>query len=214
MINHGTGWVRMEFLVPVARPDRLPHRVPHRDPRHRHRRTTSSRATSRGSASCATRPTGSLVADRAGVVDRRSRCSTCRSAARCSSSPATEVYEGMIVGENSRSDDMDVNITKEKKLTNMRSSTGDELERLVPPRSCSPGAGAGVLPRGRVRRGHPGRRPDPQGRARPATERGTAARAKTAERGPRPDGCSHGRPRSTPRRAPAALLSAEVRSAL
>ena len=48
--------------------------------------------------------------------------------------PGTEVYEGMIVGENSRPDDMDVNITKEKKLTNMRSSTAEELERLVPPR--------------------------------------------------------------------------------
>jgi GTP-binding protein len=51
--------------------------------------------------------------------------------------PTTEVYEGMIVGENSRADDMDVNITKEKKLTNIRSSTGDELERLVPPRLLS-----------------------------------------------------------------------------
>jgi GTP-binding protein len=51
--------------------------------------------------------------------------------------PTTEVYEGMIVGENARSDDMDVNITKEKKLTNVRSSTGDELERLIPPRLMS-----------------------------------------------------------------------------
>jgi GTP-binding protein len=51
--------------------------------------------------------------------------------------PTTEVYEGMIVGENSRGDDMDVNITKEKKLTNVRSSTGDELERLIPPRALS-----------------------------------------------------------------------------
>ena len=48
--------------------------------------------------------------------------------------PGTEVYEGMVVGENARSDDMDVNATKEKKLTNVRSSTGDELERLIPPR--------------------------------------------------------------------------------
>jgi GTP-binding protein len=51
--------------------------------------------------------------------------------------PTTEVYEGMIVGENSREDDMDVNITKEKKLTNMRQSTGDELVHLVPPRTFS-----------------------------------------------------------------------------
>src|SRR5436305_1135257 len=52
-------------------------------------------------------------------------------------SPTTEVYEGMIVGENSRADDMDVNITKEKKVTNVRQSTGEELERLVPPRILS-----------------------------------------------------------------------------
>jgi GTP-binding protein len=51
--------------------------------------------------------------------------------------PGTEVYEGMIVGENSRADDMDVNATKEKKLTNMRSSTGDELVRLIPHRQLS-----------------------------------------------------------------------------
>jgi predicted membrane GTPase involved in stress response len=51
--------------------------------------------------------------------------------------PGTEVYEGMLVGENSRADDMDVNITKEKKLTNVRSATADELERLVPPRRLS-----------------------------------------------------------------------------
>jgi GTP-binding protein len=51
--------------------------------------------------------------------------------------PSTVVYEGMVVGENARADDMDVNITKEKKLTNMRSSTAEELERLVPPRRLS-----------------------------------------------------------------------------
>jgi GTP-binding protein len=51
--------------------------------------------------------------------------------------PGTEVYEGMIVGENSRSDDMDVNITKEKKLTNMRQSTSDETEKVIPPRKLS-----------------------------------------------------------------------------
>ena len=51
--------------------------------------------------------------------------------------PGTEVYEGMIVGENSRADDMDVNITKEKKLTNMRASTSDTTENIVPPRKLS-----------------------------------------------------------------------------
>jgi GTP-binding protein len=52
-------------------------------------------------------------------------------------SPGTAVYEGMIVGENSRPDDMDVNITRERKVTNVRQSTGEELERLVPPRLLS-----------------------------------------------------------------------------
>jgi GTP-binding protein len=51
--------------------------------------------------------------------------------------PGTEVYEGMIVGENARSDDMDVNPTREKKLSNVRSSTGDELVRLIPHRQLS-----------------------------------------------------------------------------
>jgi GTP-binding protein len=51
--------------------------------------------------------------------------------------PGTEVYEGMIIGENARAEDMDVNPTREKKLTNVRSSTGEELERLVPPRLMS-----------------------------------------------------------------------------
>jgi GTP-binding protein len=64
-------------------------------------------------------------------------------------SPGTEVYEGMIVGENARTKDLDVNIVKEKKLTNMRASTADEAIRLVPPRILEPGA---------VHRVHPGRR--------------------------------------------------------
>ena len=51
--------------------------------------------------------------------------------------PATEVYEGMIVGENSRADDMDVNITKEKQQTNIRSATSDNFEKLIPPRKLS-----------------------------------------------------------------------------
>ena len=51
--------------------------------------------------------------------------------------PTTEVYEGMIVGENSRADDMDVNITKEKQQTNIRSSTADNFEKLIPPRKLS-----------------------------------------------------------------------------
>ena len=63
--------------------------------------------------------------------------------------PATEVYEGMIVGENSRADDMDVNITKEKQQTNIRSATSDNFEKLVPRKALCPRAVPGVLPRGR-----------------------------------------------------------------
>ena len=83
-----------------------------------------------------TRPTGSLVADRAGVTTGFA-LQTSRNAARCSSGPTEEVYEGMIVGENSRSEDMDVNPTKEKKLTNMRQSSSEEFTRLIPKRELS-----------------------------------------------------------------------------
>jgi GTP-binding protein len=83
-----------------------------------------------------TRPTGSLVADRAGTATSFAMFNL-QERGSLFVEPGTEVYEGMIVGENSRADDMDVNITKEKKLTNMRSSTGEELERLIPPRRLS-----------------------------------------------------------------------------
>ena len=72
--------------------------------------------------------------------------------------PTTEVYEGMIVGENSRADDMDVNITKEKKLTNMRSSTARRVRAAGARPQAVARAVPGVLPRGRVRRGHARRR--------------------------------------------------------
>ena len=132
MINHGTGWVRLEYAVPArgligfrteflteTRGTGIMHHV--------------FEATSRGRASCAPAPTGSLVADRTGVDDlvRPVQPAGTRSAVR---RPGHEVYEGMIVGENPRTEDMDINPTKEKKLTNVRSSTGEELERLVPPR--------------------------------------------------------------------------------
>jgi GTP-binding protein len=83
-----------------------------------------------------TRPTGSLVADRAGQATSFAMFNL-QERGTLFVEPGTEVYEGMIVGENSRADDMDVNITKERKLTNVRSSTADELERLVPPRVLS-----------------------------------------------------------------------------
>jgi GTP-binding protein len=83
-----------------------------------------------------TRPTGSLVADRAGAATSFAMFNL-QERGSLFVEPGTEVYEGMLVGENSRADDMDVNITKEKKLTNIRSSTGEELERLIPPRKLS-----------------------------------------------------------------------------
>jgi GTP-binding protein len=83
-----------------------------------------------------TRPTGSLVADRRGAVTSYA-CFGLQERGTLFVSPTTEVYEGMIVGENARADDMDVNICKEKKLTNVRSATGDELERLIPAKQLS-----------------------------------------------------------------------------
>ena len=86
--------------------------------------------------SITTRSTGSLVADRTGAVTSYALFNL-QERGVLFVAPAEEVYEGMIVGENPRNEDMDVNPTKEKKLTNVRSSTGDELERLVPARPHS-----------------------------------------------------------------------------
>jgi GTP-binding protein len=83
-----------------------------------------------------TRPTGSLVSDRTGVVTSYALFNL-QERGTMFVGPGTEVYEGMIVGENARSEDMDVNPTKEKKLTNVRSSTGDELERLIPAKNMA-----------------------------------------------------------------------------
>ncbi|WP_213455344.1 translational GTPase TypA [Rhizomonospora bruguierae] len=135
LVNHGTGWIRMEWLVPARgligfRTEFL----------------TETRGTGilhhvfesyePWVGELRTRPTGSLVADRSGVATSFAMFNL-QERGSLFVEPGTEVYEGMIVGENSRADDMDVNITKEKKLTNMRSSTADELERLVPPRRLS-----------------------------------------------------------------------------
>jgi GTP-binding protein len=83
-----------------------------------------------------TRPTGSLVADRRGATTSYALLNL-QERGTLFVAPGTDVYEGMIVGENVRADDMDVNPTKEKKLTNMRSSTSDELVRLIPHRIMS-----------------------------------------------------------------------------
>ncbi|MBU6244603.1 MAG: translational GTPase TypA [Actinomycetales bacterium] len=135
MVNHGTGWVRMEYLVPArgligfrteflteTRGTGLLHHVFDRyEPWHGELRT---------------RPTGSLVADRTGSTTGFALANL-QERGTMFVGPGTEVYEGMIVGENSRSDDMDVNPTKEKKLTNMRQSSGDVLVPLIPHRQLS-----------------------------------------------------------------------------
>jgi GTP-binding protein len=135
MVNHGTGWARMEYVVPArgligfrteflteTRGTGILHHVFEGwEPWHGELRM---------------RPTGSLVADRRGqatafaILGLQERGSLFIA-------PRTEVYEGMVVGENARAEDLDVNATKEKKLTNMRSSTADELVRLIPPRPLS-----------------------------------------------------------------------------
>jgi GTP-binding protein len=135
MTNHGTGWVRLAFLVPSRGLIGF-----------RTQFLTDTRGTGiahhvfegyepwagviRG------RATGSLVADRTGASSSYAMFNL-QERGSLFVPPGTEVYEGMIVGENSRADDMDVNITKEKKATNVRSSTAEELERLVPPRILS-----------------------------------------------------------------------------
>ncbi len=132
MINHGTGWVRMEYAIPARgligfRTEFL----------------TQTRGTGimhhvfegyePWAGEIVTRSTGSLVADRTGAVTSYALFNL-QERGVLFVAPSDEVYEGMIVGENPRNEDMDVNPTKEKKLTNVRSSTGEELERLIPPR--------------------------------------------------------------------------------
>ena len=135
MVNHGTGWARMEYLVPArgligfrteflteTRGTGILHHVFERwEPWHGELRT---------------RPTGSLVADRRGPTTGFA-IQSLQERGALFVGPGTEVYEGMIVGENARAEDLDVNATKEKKLTNMRSSTADELVRLIPPKPLS-----------------------------------------------------------------------------
>ena len=135
MTNHGTGWVRLDFVVPARGLIGF-----------RTQFLTETRGTGIAhhvfegyepwSGPLRTRPTGSLVADRTGTATPYAMFAL-QERGSLFIEPGTEVYEGMIVGENSRSDDMDVNIAKERKLTNVRQSSGEELERLVPPRMLS-----------------------------------------------------------------------------
>ncbi len=135
MVNHGTGWVRMDYLVPArgligfrteflteTRGTGLLHHVFDRwEP---------------WAGELRLRPTGSLVADRRGKVASFALFNL-QERGVLFVEPGEDVYEGMIVGENARAEDLDVNATKEKHLTNIRSSTSDVLVRLVPPRKLS-----------------------------------------------------------------------------
>ena len=135
MVNHGTGWVRMEYLV-VAR-GLIGFRTEF---------LTETRGTGilhhvfdgyePWQGELRMRPTGSLVADRRGAATAFALLNL-QERGQLFVAPGAEVYEGMVVGENARAEDLDVNPTKEKKLTNMRSSTADELVRLIPPRLLS-----------------------------------------------------------------------------
>src|SRR5438067_4498798 len=131
LVNHGTGWVRMEYLVPArgligfrteflteTRGTGILHHVfEDYEPWHGDLRM---------------RPTGSLVADRAGAATSFALLNL-QERGQLFIAPGADVYEGMVVGENARAEDLDVNATKEKKLTNMRSSTADQLVLLIPP---------------------------------------------------------------------------------
>ncbi|MGZ8695216.1 MAG: translational GTPase TypA [Gaiellaceae bacterium] len=133
LVNHGTGWVRMEVIVPArgligfrteflteTRGTGILHHVFEGfEPWHGELRT---------------RPTGVLIADRTGRTTAFALFNL-QERGSLFVGPGADVYEGMIVGENARAEDLDVNATKEKKLTNMRSSTSDELVRLIPPRA-------------------------------------------------------------------------------
>jgi len=135
MVNHGTGWVRLEVLVPArgligfrteflteTRGTGILHHVFDRyEPWHGELRT---------------RPSGSLVADRRGPTTTFALLNL-QERGSLFVGPGVDVYEGMVVGENARAEDLDVNATKEKKLTNIRSSTADELVRLIPARPLS-----------------------------------------------------------------------------
>lgn len=135
MVNNGSGWVRVEYVVPSRgligfRTEFL----------------TATRGTGIMNhvfegytpwvGVMRNRATGSLVADRQGTVSSYSLFNL-QERGVLFVSPGDDTYEGMVVGENARPDDMDVNPTKEKHLTNVRSSTADELERLIPPRKMS-----------------------------------------------------------------------------
>ena len=135
IINHGTGWVRLEYLVPARGLVGLPHRVPDRDPGHR---AAAPRVRALGAVGGRDpAPAQRLARGRPQRPDHRLRCINLQERGQLFVGPGTEVYEGMIVGENARPEDMDVNLTREKKLTNVRAATAESFEKLIPARLLS-----------------------------------------------------------------------------
>ncbi|MDR0783334.1 MAG: translational GTPase TypA [Propionibacteriaceae bacterium] len=135
MVNHGTGWVRLEYIVPARgligfRTEFLTDTRGTGIMNHLHEGFEPWAGEMR------LRPTGSLVADRTGSATSYALFNLQERGALFIA-PGMTVYEGMVVGENPRGEDMDVNPTKERKLTNVRASTAEELERLIPPRLLS-----------------------------------------------------------------------------
>ena len=132
MINHGTGWIRLVYRIPSRGLIGIRTEI-----------LTQTKGTAQihhafdsyepWFGEIRSRLSGSMVADRTGVATSYALLNL-QERGSLFVSPTEEVYEGMIVGENARQEDMDVNPTKEKKLTNMRSSTAEELVRLTPPR--------------------------------------------------------------------------------
>ncbi|HEV2522993.1 MAG TPA: translational GTPase TypA [Candidatus Acidoferrales bacterium] len=135
MINHGSGWVRMEFTIPSRGLIGLRGQLL-TDTRGTAQLHTLFEGWTEYGGEMASRPTGALVADRAGNTTAFALWNL-QERGELFVGPAEEVYEGMIVGENSRDADMDVNVTKEKKQTNMRASSADEAIRLIPHRQLS-----------------------------------------------------------------------------
>ena len=194
LINHGTGWLRMEWLVPAraligfrteflteTRGTGIMHHI--------------FEAYEPWFGELRTRNNGSLVADRAGVVTAFAMTNL-QERGQLFVEPTTEVYEGMIVGENSRAGRHGRQHHQGEEADEHASVDLRRDREADPAAQAVAGAGAGVLPRGRVRRGHPGRGADPQGGARPADPRpgggppqAPGLRAERQIRGVRPPRC-------------------------
>ncbi|MHA7268920.1 translational GTPase TypA [Arthrobacter sp. HLT1-20] len=135
MANHGTGWCRMEFIVPARGLIGFRTRFM-TDTRGAGIAASISEGYEPWAGPIEYRTNGSIVADRSGVVTPFAMIKL-QERMNFFVQPTSEVYEGMIVGENSRADDMDVNITREKQLTNMRAASSDTFENMTPPRNLT-----------------------------------------------------------------------------